>query len=335
MKKFNAIVTAIGTAIFLVTLFTLGWAQVLSQLHRVGWGLLVVIAFHAFSQTLFTLAWCWTFPREEHRVPFRMLLRARLAGEALNYLIPSASMGGEPLKARLLRARLSWSSGLAAVAVAKYSYILAQLLIMIVGCSIVLATIALPQTVRVTLFLPLVIITVGLVVLYYGQCRGMFGWLSGILAARGVGRRYLQPRLEEIRRMDEVIASVYHNQGRDFAVSLFLNLVGWAGGVVEVFLVLGFLGLSTSWVTALSIESLSLMISAALFFVPWQAGTQETGKVLIFQIVGLGPAAGLALGIIRRVRELVWAGIGLVCLATFEDKAEVRLPSTQVTGGIR
>lgn len=335
MKKFNVITTAIGTAIFLITLFTLGWAQVLSQLHRVGWGLLAVIAFHAFSQTIFALAWRWTFPREEHKVPFRVLLRARLAGEALNYLIPSASMGGEPVKARLLRARLRWSGGLAAVVVAKYSYVLAQLFIMIVGGSIVLATVAIPQTVRFTLILPLVIITVGLAVLYYGQCRGMFGWLSECLVTWRVGRRYLQPHLEEIRRMDEVIASVYHDQGRDFAVSFFLNLVGWAGGIVEVFLVLGFLGLSTSWVTAFSIESLSLMISAALFFVPWQAGTQETGKVLIFQIVGLGPAAGLALGIIRRVRELVWAGIGLVCLASFEDKAEVRLPSTQVTKGIR
>lgn len=323
MKGFKITIAAIGFAIFFFMLAELGWENVLLQLRRVGWGFLAIVALRSFSHTIFAWAWHWNLPRAERKVPFGALLRARLAGEAFNYLIPSASMGGEPVKARLLKAHLSWSSGLASVTVAKYSFVLAQLLIMILGGSLALATVDLPPGIRLALVLPLVIIAVGLAVLYYGQRRGMFGWLSRTLAAWHVGRPFLHARLEKIKRMDEAIASVYQNQGRDFVLSLVLNLVGWAEGIVEIFLILVFLGLSTSWVTAFVIESLSLIISAALFFVPWQAGTQEAGKVLIFQIMGLGPAAGLALGLIRRIRELVWVGIGLLCLATFGDKAEV------------
>jgi hypothetical protein len=67
------------------------------------------------------------------------------------------------------------------------------------------------------------------------------------------------------------------------------------------------------------IETNSLLISAALFLVPWQAGTQEAGKALIFGLCGLSPASGFAVGLIQRLRDMIWAGIGLLCLATFRD----------------
>jgi hypothetical protein len=65
----------------------------------------------------------------------------------------------------------------------------------------------------------------------------------------------------------------------------------------------------------LTVEVLSVAIDGMLFFVPAKAGTQEGGKVLIFTILGLDPAKGLALGIVRRIRELTWASIGLMILS--------------------
>ena len=66
---------------------------------------------------------------------------------------------------------------------------------------------------------------------------------------------------------------------------------------------------------AVTIEVLSVAIDALLFFVPAKAGTQEGGKVLIFHLLGLDPAKGLALGIVRRLRELSWSMVGLIVLA--------------------
>jgi hypothetical protein len=67
------------------------------------------------------------------------------------------------------------------------------------------------------------------------------------------------------------------------------------------------------------IETMLLIISAVLFLIPWQAGTQEAGKALIFGLCGLSPASGFAVGFIQRLRDMIWAGIGLLCLATFRD----------------
>jgi hypothetical protein len=66
---------------------------------------------------------------------------------------------------------------------------------------------------------------------------------------------------------------------------------------------------------ALTIQVLATAIDAILFLVPARAGIQEGGKVLIFSILGLDTAKGLALGIARRIRELGWGLVGLLILA--------------------
>ena len=53
-----------------------------------------------------------------------------------------------------------------------------------------------------------------------------------------------------------------------------------------------------------------------LFVVPAKIGTQEGGKVAVFAALGLPLLLGLAFGIARHVRELAWAGLGiLLCYA--------------------
>ena len=55
-------------------------------------------------------------------------------------------------------------------------------------------------------------------------------------------------------------------------------------------------------------------MDAIVFFVPAKAGAQEGGKILAFTLVGLPAATGLAFGLLRRARELVWALLGYLLL---------------------
>ena len=48
--------------------------------------------------------------------------------------------------------------------------------------------------------------------------------------------------------------------------------------------------------------------------VPAKVGTQEGGKVLLFALLGMDPARGLTVGVVRRIRELAYAGLGLAAL---------------------
>ena len=63
--------------------------------------------------------------------------------------------------------------------------------------------------------------------------------------------------------------------------------------------------------TALLIEVLSNAADMMFFMVPAKAGTQEAGKTVIFHWLGLGARTGLAFGIVRHLRELLWAALGV------------------------
>ena len=65
-------------------------------------------------------------------------------------------------------------------------------------------------------------------------------------------------------------------------------------------------------VTAFAIEVLSITIDGLLFLVPAKIGTQEGGKVVAFAALGLPSSFGFAFGVVRHVRELIWAAAGIL-----------------------
>src|SRR5262249_24128260 len=68
------------------------------------------------------------------RVPFSSLYLVRMAGEALNSITPTATVGGEPVKAHLLRAfGISGSDALASVVIAKTALTVSQSAFVLVG----------------------------------------------------------------------------------------------------------------------------------------------------------------------------------------------------------
>ena len=69
--------------------------------------------------------------------------------------------------------------------------------------------------------------------------------------------------------------------------------------------------------TALVIEALGTGVRSAGFLVPGALGAQEGGLVAIFTGVGLGAGTALAFGLVRRVREAVWALSGYLLLVVW------------------
>jgi hypothetical protein len=86
---------------------------------------------------------------------------------------------------------------------------------------------------------------------------------------------------------------------------------------------MSFLGLPCPWYVVLGVEVLSVLIDAVMFFVPIKMGTQEGGKMLIFKILAMDPAKGLAMGVIRRGREIFWALAGLCIYAAVRARPAI------------
>src|SRR5256885_15436357 len=102
------------------------------SIRQLGWRILIVIAFPFTLVNVFdTLGWRFAFRSD--RVPFGALFSARLAGEAFNLTTPTASVGGEAVKAWLIRHHVPPAEALPAAVVAQNTTTIPQGLLLIAG----------------------------------------------------------------------------------------------------------------------------------------------------------------------------------------------------------
>lgn len=302
-----------GAALLTVLLWQLGAGAVVSHLHFVGWGIVLIVAQEILAYAANTLGWYAAFRPPRPRVPARRWLAARIAGDAINYLTPTAGLGGEFVRARYLRDAATPTALAASVTVAKLSQFAGQLVFVSVGLLVVLPSTPLPADLQLPLAIGLMLVVATVLGLVLGQRRGLFGPILRLLRRLGFVRER-KALAERLALLDAEIAR-YHLDGHGaFAWSVLAFAIGWALGLVEVALMLWLLDVPITWQTVLAIEVLSIVIDALFFFVPAKAGTQEAGKVAIFAALGLDPGKGLALGLLRRVRELSWAAVGMTLL---------------------
>jgi len=312
---------AVGSLVLAFLLYRLGWSEVLSELRRVGWGWLPILGQEILPILANTLGWHYAFLQEERRVPFGRLLRLRLAGDGFNYLIPSATLAGELLRIQLLRREMALAASAASVTVAKFTQMLGQALFIGLGLMIAAPFAPLREGLLPVVWALLLGTLACLGMVLAGLWWGLFSRLTGLLL------RWLPQRfrgflpVDQAAELDREIAGFLTQDQPSFWLSVLLFGLAWGLGTVEVLLICHFLGVPVTLATAVTIETLSVFMDGVLFFVPGKLGTQEGGKVLIFLSLGLSPVSGLAFGLIRRLRELTWAGLGIACLLTFREES--------------
>lgn len=295
----------------------------LDNVRAVGFGIVLIVGQEIIAITCNTLGWRSAFPAASRTVSFRRLLAQRVAGDAINYVTPTASLGGEVVRVRLLRDRVSTTAAAASVAIAKLSQTVGQIAFIVLGLAVlaVRADDALRPVLGRDILIGVGVMVAITAILLRAQRRGLFVPLLRALQALGLPNP-VEGLAERLERLDREIAAFHAAERWRFVWSTVWFALGWAAGLIEASLILYFLGIPVTLDRVLAIEVLSIAIDGVLFFVPAKVGTQEGGKVLIFLLLGLTSAQGLSFGLVRRIRELAWAGIGLAVLSTLQ--AELR-----------
>lgn len=313
---------ALGAALLGATVWQIGLGGLVRDLRLIGWGLLVILAVETLNVLFNTCGWGLAFPAGERTVSGRRLLAARLAGDGVNYLTPSATVGGELLRIRLLGGAVPLGLRWASVSVAKLGQTVAQAVFILLGLALVLPYLA--DVSRPAAWLAgagaAVLVSIGLAWLVG---RGLWATLEGVAGRFGLGARLPAGWAGPGRDLD---AALNRLGGRRLCASLACFVAGWAVGAAEIYVILAWLGGPVDWQTALALETGSVLIDGILFFVPAKVGTQEGGKVLLFAALGLNPARGLTVGVVRRIRELAYAGLGLAALGALTTRAASRVP---------
>jgi uncharacterized protein (TIRG00374 family) len=293
----------------------LGPAAVWDTFLALGWRLAIVmfIPFCA-AVALDTLGWRVLLP--DSHAGAAALIGARLAGEAVNLATPTASVGGEPLKAYLVRDRVPLDLGLASVVADKTSMVIGQAAFLGGGLALAVTALDTPREVAVAMGVLLAAEMIGVGGFLLVQLRGGVAGAGRILHRLGVGPAAHYQIL--LRDVEERLMNLYRRRWRRVAAAAILHAGGWAVGGLEIYIVVSLAGIPVDLATSFVLEALSTAVRFATFMIPGSLGALEGGNVAAFALFGLPGAAGLSFSLIRRLREATWAVVGLAALAAFK-----------------
>lgn len=259
-------------------------------------------------------------------VPFWRLLAIRTAGEVVNMTTPTAYVGGEPLKAFLLKRQgVPLVEGLASVVTAKTTMTIAQILFILAGIGLGFWLLEAGGSAGQTITAGLV--SVGLLLFGVGafvlvQRHGMFSWILKILRFIGLRLQSLESREQKLLELDRTIAHFYSHRRSAFLLSTGLFLLGWLAEALEVFVMVLCLGQPITVLSAVAIGALSVFIKGGTFFIPGSLGAQDAGNLFLLTTFGYGDVTGITFALLRRFREFVWIALGLACLAIVTKGAD-------------
>ena len=314
-RLLRPLLLAVGLGFIAWLVWDLGPAAVWDAIRTLSWRLGLLVLFpYCIAVALDTLGWRVLLPG--CGVPWGPLSAARLAGESANLLTPTASVGGEPLKAYLVRDRLLLDEGLASVVVDKTTTVMGQAAFLAAGLAMALLALQPSKTVIVSMSALLAAEVIGAGAFALVQIRGGVASVGRVLRRLGMGSA--ERHQEMLRDVDHRLARLYRQRPARVTLSALLHTLGWAVGGLEIYLVLTLADIPVSLVTALVLEAVGSAVKFATFMIPGSLGALEAGNVAVFAAFGLPGAAGLSFSLVRRLREATWAVVGLAALASLK-----------------
>jgi putative membrane protein len=303
----------VGVALLVTLLYHTGLDELGDYFDRLEWKSPLILLPYLAVCVADAVAWRWTLPAElRPRVPFATLFFARMAGEAVNSVTPTATLGGEPLKAHLLRAHgVPTSDGLASIVVAKTALTISQSLFTALGFVAFLLVLGHTDLAAIAFVLLIGVLAGFAYLLVHVQRRNPAAAVVRTLT-RLLPRARFVARLEAgAQALDERLLDFYRGEQTAFVHAMLWNLLGWIIGVAEVQLIVTLVGRPIPWMEAFVIEAVAQPIRAVAIVIPGGLGAQEWGGAAFCQFLGMSEPVAVTLWLLKRARETFFDVIGL------------------------
>jgi uncharacterized protein (TIRG00374 family) len=275
---------------------------VLSRLK--GWQIALILAVNSAIVFFFALRWWVILRAQGQKIPYVALTGYRLAGFAVSYFTPGQHFGGEPLQVLLLRQRykVAGSTAAASVALDKTIELFSNFLVLSSGIALLLGS-GLLKDFAIDRVLPISIFVLCIPAAYLAILRRGARPLSH-LAQNNEGSLG-----KGIRNTEDQLASLARQRSGLFLQGFAVSLLVWAALFFEFWLMLLFLGLRVDAVQLLAVVIAGRI--ALLAPTPGALGALEASQVLIMQALGFDTAYGVALSLLIRGRDVLFALVGL------------------------
>ncbi|MCH7865661.1 MAG: flippase-like domain-containing protein [Proteobacteria bacterium] len=322
MRTLKVFYLLIGVALLGVVIAGIDLSDVGGQMAKVGFGILVILAIYFVAFAIDSFTWQMTIPS----IPLNGLWayrtwKLRMVGEAFNAVMPAGGMGGEPVKALMIKKHygIDYPEGTASLILAKTINLIALMMFLIGGFVLMIGGASLPETFETAATIGLFVLGLAVALFFAIQRFGVTS-LTGTWISQWQFAKRVENILHLIHDMDRRLIQFYTGTRGRFAVAVLLAFANWMLGVVEIYYAMMLLDYPISWSEAWIIEAVAQMVRTGTFFIPASIGAQEGAFVLVCGAITGLPSLGFSVSVIRRVREIIWILWGFVLGSMFSLK---------------
>jgi len=305
-----ALALAVGLVLFVITLVRIDLDETLRSVGRLGLAFPTLLLPGVCWQLLRTWGWSVAFP-DDARPPYYYLFRVRMATDAISFFT-IRGITGEPLKVVLLYGRVSPHVTAASIALERLAFAVMSLVIAGVISYVAVRRLTMPGAWDAVFTLVSILTVVGVLILAVMARRRTGHYLGRVVSRLGrvTGRSLETSRIVRfILDVEDVLLDLLRGDRRRLVILTFLPVVCYLLSALEVWLVLWAIGEPIGVTAALAIDTFVRLASIASAAIPGGLGTLEASNAAPVAMLGLGGGGVLAL--VRRVKGLVWAAVGL------------------------
>ena len=310
----------IGVAVVAWLMAQADLAALLGFFSHIGWGFVLILLARAGAIAIDAAAWgCLLSPDERPR--FGSIFTLRWIGKSINTILPVAQIGGDVVRARLLQRHLrAPARGAASVMVDFCLSLISQIAFTLLGF------VLLYRLTGETSWWPIAVVA-AMLALFMAACWELLIRRRLLAAAQRVASRIGQARLAV--SIEALAAALGFMTGSRPALAraMALQIANFLANAAELWLTLLLMGIPAGFATAILLESLSMSARSAAFLIPSGWGAQEASLVALGAVAGLPVDSALALGLVKRAREVAVGLPGLVAWAIAENRRPTRLPA--------
>ena len=300
-------------------IYKLGLDTIVTEISKTGYWFipiigswLVIYIFNAFAFRQII--------EEQHipqsDLPFLTVLRLTVTGYAINYITPFVALGGEPYRIMELKPFVGIHKATSSVLLYGMMHVFSHIIFWLLSIFLIVAVIPLDNTMLagcgIAFILGLLLTFWFLSIYKKGFTVNTFKMLQKVPFVKKKATAFLNEKSASLHEIDDQIRVLYADRKPQFLRALIYEIIARVFTCAEIYFTAIAIGLNMTVTEALIISSASSLFANIIFFFPMQLGVREGGLALALKSVGLPAEAGIFIGIIMRIREIVWIIIGFI-----------------------
>lgn len=298
----------ISAALLVWQVNVVGVDRIATGISSIRWGFLAILLLSFLRFMVRSIAWTALI---RVRVPLVPAITATISGDALGNVTPLGVFASEPAKAMYLDRAIGNTPSLAGLAAENFFYSVSVGIYVTLGTAAMLQQFDLAGEVYAAGIAALVLMAGVLV------AAGWTAWQKPALASTMF-------RALPVARLTKLVDRV-----RDFELRTYGSTGGQYRRLVIVFLcetAFHLLSFMEAWLTiwlitgvsapvaALVLDTFSRIVNVVAKMIPFRIGVDQITSETVAVAIGLGPAVGITVSLIRTARMIVWAAVGLAFL---------------------